>query len=93
VSACGAVGLPQGLTPAEALARFHVRRGDGTVLSGAAAFAEMWTHTPGFRWLGRIAKVQAITAVLERTYRGFLVVRPGMQGVARWLERRGSGGT
>ena len=76
VSACEFDRLPEGLTKAEAQARFHVRCCDGTVLSGAAAFAEMWSHTPGFRWLGRIAKVSPITAVFERAYRAFLIVRP-----------------
>ena len=88
VSVCAASDLPAQLTLKDAETRFHVSRADGTVLSGAAAFAEMWAVTPGFRWLGRIAKIAPVTALLERTYRGFLAIRPQMQGVARWLEAR-----
>ena len=88
VSACDLAALPGTLTRGETEARFHVRSAKGEVLSGAAAFAEVWTHTPGFRTLGRIAKVPVITVVLEGIYRGFLIVRPQMQGLARWMETR-----
>jgi 3-demethoxyubiquinol 3-hydroxylase len=87
VSACELAALPNGLSQADAQARFHVRRADGTVISGAAAFAEMWTYTPGFRALGSIAKIAPVTAILELIYRGFLIIRPGMQSIARSMER------
>ncbi|MEO8014435.1 MAG: DUF393 domain-containing protein [Polaromonas sp.] len=66
------------------LARFHVRREDGSLLSGAAAFVALWRVMPGWRWLARLAMLPGVTPVLELLYRGFLHVRPGIQ----WLARR-----
>lgn len=72
---------PADLSPADAIARFHVRDG-GRLLSGAAAFAALWRATRGFRWLGRIAALPGVTPVLEVAYRGFLKVRPRLQRLA-----------
>lgn len=81
-----AVGDPApGLSRCEALARFHVRAPNGRLLSGAAAFAQLWRFTPGFRLLGRMASWPPITWVLERAYRAFLHIRPAIQG---WVARR-----
>jgi predicted DCC family thiol-disulfide oxidoreductase YuxK len=74
-----------GLTRAAALRRFHVRRADGTLLSGAAAFAEIWRTLPKWRIAGRIAAVPGVTAVLEGLYRLFLPLRPAL---ARLVARR-----
>ena len=63
------------------LARFHASE-DGTLLSGAAAFAAMWRAIPLLRPLGLIAKNAAILALLERTYRLFLRIRPRLQRIA-----------
>ena len=74
------------LTPedrARYLARFHVRRQDGSLLSGAAAFVALWRVMPGWRWLARFAMLPGVTPVLEQLYRGFLRVRPGIQRLAR----------
>jgi predicted DCC family thiol-disulfide oxidoreductase YuxK len=67
--------LGPGLTREAALARMHVRREDGTLLSGAAAFAEMWRRMPGFTWLGRLVALPPMRAVAELAYRGFLRAR------------------
>ena len=67
--------LGPGLTRNMALARMHVRRADGTLLSGAAAFAAMWRRMPGFGWLGRLIGVPPFGALAELAYRGFLLVR------------------
>ena len=64
-----------GLTREAALARMHVRRPDGTLLSGAAAFAEMWQRMPGFTWLGRIVALPPMRVMAELAYRGFLRAR------------------
>jgi predicted DCC family thiol-disulfide oxidoreductase YuxK len=64
-----------GLTRDAALARMHVRRSDGTLLSGAAAFAEMWQRMPGFTWLGRLVAFPLMRPLAELAYRGFLRVR------------------
>ncbi|MCE2907723.1 MAG: demethoxyubiquinone hydroxylase family protein [Burkholderiaceae bacterium] len=67
------------------LARFHVQRGDGTRLDGAAAFVAMWQRLPGWRWLARAARLPGALPLLEAAYRGFLRVRPALQRLAwRW---------
>jgi predicted DCC family thiol-disulfide oxidoreductase YuxK len=70
----GSAAAPD-LPRADALARFHVRGPDGALVSGAAAFATLWRALPAWRWLGRLAAVPPVTAVLELCYRAFLVVR------------------
>jgi predicted DCC family thiol-disulfide oxidoreductase YuxK len=68
-----------GLTREAAMARFHVRRGDGRLVSGGAAFAELWRALPGFRRIGRIAAIWPVLPLLELAYRAFLPVRPHLQ--------------
>lgn len=80
-----ATALPADLDRQTALSRFHVRGPDGTLLSGAAAFAALWRRTPGFRWLGRIASLPGVSLVFEGGYRAFLLVRPAAQGLFRRL--------
>jgi predicted DCC family thiol-disulfide oxidoreductase YuxK len=63
---------------AELLARFHASE-NGTLLSGAAAFAAMWRAIPLLRPLGLVARVPAVLATLEAFYRYFLRVRPRLQ--------------
>ena len=70
------------------MSRFHVRREDGELLSGAAAFVALWLAMPGWRWLGRMARFPGVTPILELAYRGFLRVRPRLQGWALFLEKR-----
>ena len=70
--------LPQGLDREAAMARFHAIAPNGQVLSGAAAFIEVWRSLPGWRWLARLASLPGVEPVLEVTYRAFLKVRPTM---------------
>ncbi len=70
--------LPEGLDRQAAMARFHVIAPNGQVLSGAAAFIEVWRALPGWRWLARLAALPGVEPVLEVTYRGFLKARPAM---------------
>jgi predicted DCC family thiol-disulfide oxidoreductase YuxK len=69
------VSLGGDLSKRDALARLHVRRGDGTLVSGAAAFSEIWRVTPGFRWLGRLLSLPPFDTLAELAYRAFLIVR------------------
>lgn len=78
--------LPLGATQSTYLARFHVQRSDGQMLSGAAAFVALWSVLPGWRWLARLANLPGVTPLLELLYRGFLKVRPLMQKAARALD-------
>ncbi len=42
-----------GLTPDQAMRRFHARRG-GQIVSGFAAFLTLWRELPRMRWLARL---------------------------------------
>lgn len=70
------------------LARFHIQRGDGSRIDGAAAFVAMWSRLPGWRWLARLGQLPGGLAALELAYRGFLRIRPRLQGLARRLEHK-----
>lgn len=72
----GDAKLADDLTREAALARMHVRDADGQLISGAAAFAQMWQMFPKTRWLGRVAATRPALWVLEPAYRGFLALRP-----------------
>lgn len=73
------------------LQRFHARERGQPVVSGAAAFAAMWRAIPALRPLGLLAKFRPVLWVLERLYRGFLVVRPPLQRLVRRFVRDPAG--
>lgn len=62
-----------------ALERFHVRRADGSLVSGARAFAALWQALPGFRLLGRFTALPVVAPLAELAYRTFLRIRPVLQ--------------
>ena len=80
--------MPSGLTREQLLARFHVQRADGVVFSGAAAFVQLWASLPGWRWLARLARLPGMLWLMERSYRGFLRLRPALQRLVLRLEGR-----
>lgn len=75
-----------GLDREAAMARFHVRDRQGQLLSGAAAFVEIWRTVPGWRHAARIAAVPGALFVLECSYGAFLKIRPFVSG---FLRKRG----
>lgn len=79
-----ASSLPDGITRAQLLARFHVRDSDGRLLSGAEAFLALWAALPGWRWLALIGRLPGAIWVMERLYRFFLRLRPTLR---RWASR------
>ena len=79
-SACSESALGDGLSRADALVRFHVRRPDGQMVTGMRAFAVLWRQLPRMAWVGRFASVGQMPAILEGAYRLFLRVRPLWRG-------------
>ncbi len=77
VTQCDSTTLGAGLTHEAALARLHVRRADGSLVSGAQAFTTMWRMLPRWAWLGRIFGSGPALWLLEATYRIFLALRRG----------------
>jgi 3-demethoxyubiquinol 3-hydroxylase len=66
----------KGLSRETALARMHVRKANGELVSGAAAFVAMWEQLPKFAVLARLARFPGAMLVLELGYRLFLRLRP-----------------
>ncbi len=75
-SACDDGALGNGLTRAAALSRLHVRAADGSLVSGAAAFAAIWARVPGYGWAASVASRRPVLRLLEMAYSGFLRLRP-----------------
>jgi predicted DCC family thiol-disulfide oxidoreductase YuxK len=59
------------------MARLHLRRPDGHLVSGAEAFTSLWQALPRMSWLGRLLGTRATLWLLEGGYRAFLIVRRG----------------
>ena len=75
ISETGAVP-PEGITQQRAMKRFHVRASDGCILTGAAAFVEVWARLPRWRCAARAASLPGALIAMELGYRIFLPVRP-----------------
>jgi len=82
------VETPRAFTQQQALKRLHVLAGDGRVVSGAAAFVEIWTRLPKWRWAARIKSVPGGLAALELSYQIFLPLRPFVSRCFGRLMRR-----
>lgn len=68
--------LGEDLDPEDAAARFHVRKADGSLVSGAEGFVEIWMRLPGWRWLAAMSKIPGMLWLMEGAYRAFLPIRP-----------------
>jgi len=75
VTQADAAAFGPGLSREAAMARMHVRRTDGTIVDGAAAFAEIWRGMPGLRWLGRLLGLPPFGALATCGYGLFLRAR------------------
>jgi len=71
------------LSQCDAMRRFHVMDTDGALKSGAAAFAVLWQHYPGWRIFGHIVALPGIHYGAEMMYRLFLLIRPAVQAAVR----------
>jgi len=69
------------LTPCDARRRFHVRMRAGEVVSGARAFAKLWSVLPAFRPVGLMVQAPPFIWIAEGAYRLFLTVRPALQKI------------
>lgn len=85
---CGPSELGAGLDRPVALARLHVRRADGTLLQGAAAFVEIWAALPRWRWLAKMARLPGLLPLLDLGYSGFLRLRPLWRPASGEADRR-----
>ena len=72
---CDAPALGADLDRARALARFHVRAADGTLVSGPRAFVAIWRRLPALAWLAPLASSRPALALLEPAYALFLRAR------------------
>ena len=66
---------------------YRMPSGGGTLVSGAAAFIELWSQTPRLKWLSKLADRPVLVGALDGVYSAFLVVRPAISGLVRRLER------
>ncbi|MFN3613033.1 MAG: thiol-disulfide oxidoreductase DCC family protein [Rubrimonas sp.] len=67
---------PPEISPAQALARFHVRRRDGVLISGFRAFVAVWRLNPRLAPAARLLDRPPFSWLGEGCYRLFLVARP-----------------
>ena len=77
--------IGQDLTRELAMKRFHIRRPDGKLLSGANAFIGVWEVLPGWRQIAKIAVIPGASKLLELLYRLFLPVRPAVSAIFKKL--------
>ncbi|MGQ0456120.1 MAG: thiol-disulfide oxidoreductase DCC family protein [Hyphomicrobium sp.] len=89
ISGCSIDGsVDPDLTVAAAMARFHVRRADGRLTSGAAAFLEMWTASPKLRFLKPLLQNRMAVSALDAVYALFLKIRPRLSAAVRRYDAR-----
>ena len=65
----------------ELMARFHVLSSSGELVSGGAAFAELWASLPAFKIFGKIFKLPILRYLINVGYDIFLTLRPKFQNL------------
>lgn len=79
VSASGPETVAPDLDRARAMKRFHVRRPDGKLVSGTAAFGTVWQQVPGWQLAGTLVQLPVIRHLGDVVYWQYLRFRPGFQ--------------
>lgn len=79
---------PAGTTTKHLMERFHTLTPAGELVSGARAFAHVWSQLPGWRILGSVAQLPGVLPLMEIAYRLFLPVRPWIQSAFKRRKRR-----
>ena len=60
-----------GLTHSQVMAVFHTIDRSGQVFRGAAAFLELWSQLPAYRWLSKVIHFSGTLPILEKAYLAF----------------------
>ena len=63
--------LAHGLSWEQAMQRMHVRDSNELMVSGAAAFVELWRHIPRYRFLASVVSLPGIHWLTEQVYTVF----------------------
>lgn len=71
-----------GIDQQTALDRIHARRPDGSIVTGAEAFVEIWDRLPVFASAAPITRRRPALDLLERGYAWFA---PRRHKLSRWL--------
>ncbi len=79
--------LPAALDRELALRCLHVMTGSG-LKSGAEAFTAIWSVLAGWRFAAAVARAPLVLPLLEGCYRSFLLVRPLVSRMARYIALR-----
>jgi predicted DCC family thiol-disulfide oxidoreductase YuxK len=72
---------PPGHSKEKLMARFHVIASNGEVVSGAAAFVQLWQQLPGWKYIALLARLPGVLNLMEFGYEKFLRFRPKIQKI------------
>jgi len=72
---------PPGHSKEKLMARFHVIASNGEVVSGAAAFVQLWQQLPGWKYIALLARLPDVLNLMEFGYEKFLRFRPKIQKI------------
>ncbi|MCI5045111.1 MAG: DUF393 domain-containing protein [Aquisalinus sp.] len=78
------------ITKAKLMARFHCRLDNGSIVSGAQAFTEVWSKVRFLSWLKPLGRFGPSRALLNALYALFLKIRPGLQKITPPLKSKAS---